>query len=490
MLTRNWIVAAFVVHLIAAWFSVGHYHDDEYHQILAFAAARLDMPMQAGLNWEYAAKIRSGFQPFLVYFLVKTVTPLGITSPFVWAFLLRLFSAVLSIFASVLFLRAIIPELKVQRIQKWTVFFFLFFWMHVFLNVRYSSEGWSSSLFILGIGLYLHAARLSPTRYYIIGLIFGFAFLARYQTGLMLLGLGLWMIFIQHINAKQLTRVLAGGILALAFGAAFDWWLYGVPTSSAWNYFNANLIEGGLAKFGHEPWWFYIKYSALQLLPPITLFLPISVVTFWVLFPRHPITWATVPFVIFHHIVGHKEMRFLLPVLPFAPIMLAFVLEEIIKTTRLSRIKIVRRLWQILFNVSLALNIPLLILILFVPASREVALWEKCISHMQVDKQTTMLSRDAGELNLDFYNLHGFKIIKVESEINITELSLQHPNSKIFYAARKRDYVLTLQRTGLSHKLVCQIVPNWVLALNINNWTSRASLWRIWEIGGETDENR
>ena len=60
---KYWFVGAFLVYFIAAWFSVGHYHDDEYYQILDFAAYKLGFQMQNSLMWEHESAVRSGLQP-------------------------------------------------------------------------------------------------------------------------------------------------------------------------------------------------------------------------------------------------------------------------------------------------------------------------------------------------------------------------------------------------------------------------------------------
>ena len=38
---KNWFFFAFLIYSVVAWFSVGHYHDDEYYQILDFDAYKL-----------------------------------------------------------------------------------------------------------------------------------------------------------------------------------------------------------------------------------------------------------------------------------------------------------------------------------------------------------------------------------------------------------------------------------------------------------------
>ena len=102
-----------------------------------------------------------------------------------------------------------------------------------------------------------------------VGLCLGLAFLARYQVGFMLLGFGLWMISIRRISLKQLFFILLAGIFVLVIGAGFDWWLYGKPTLSSWQYFNWHYdgltsASGGISVLVHEPWWFYIHYAAFS----------------------------------------------------------------------------------------------------------------------------------------------------------------------------------------------------------------------------------
>ena len=93
---KHWFFFAFVIYSIVAWFSVGHYHDDEYYQILDFAAYKLGFEMQNTVMWEYKEGVRSGLQPFIAYVVAKGLTFINITSPFVWAFYLRLISLIIS----------------------------------------------------------------------------------------------------------------------------------------------------------------------------------------------------------------------------------------------------------------------------------------------------------------------------------------------------------------------------------------------------------
>lgn len=479
---RNWIIAAIIIHIIAAWFSIGHYHDDEYHQILAFAAAKLGLLDTSELRWEYAAQLRSGFQPFIAYITKIPLTTLGIDSPFLHAFLLRLISGFLSLSAILLLIKSIASEIKNSAILKWGAFFLLFLWLQVFINIRFSSEGWATSLFLIGFSLYRLNTSQNKNIFFLIGLFFGFAFLSRYQVGLMLLGLGLWMIFIKKEIFLNLLPIFAGGLLALLIGFCCDWWLYDQPVFTAWNYLNTNLLQGRVEAFTHEAWWYYIYYSAVQILPPLTLGLPIVVLIFWVIFYKHPVTWVTVPFVLFHHLIGHKEMRFLFPVLPFAPVMFAFILDKYIYKNPINWSGLFFKTGRFLFYISIIINTVLLILVLFLPASKEAAMWQKCLSNINQDNNTVVITYDIGELNLHFYNEHKLKLISIDESSSLDEITQQYKKNTLFLATRRKSHLKKLSSSKLHYQLACQITPDWLTYFNFNNWTSRASLWRLWKI--------
>ena len=491
-LPKNWLIAALVIHLLVAWFSVGHYHDDEYAQILNFTTAKTVIEMQSQLMWEYEAKVRSGFQPFIAYSISKFTNLIEIESPFLLAFIYRFITAIISLLASIVFIRSIANEFKSEKAFKWTSFFLLFSWLLVFTNVRFSSEGWACSFFLLAFGLYLSPSPLKKYRFILVGFFFGLAFLARYQMGFMLLGFGLWILFIDKLKLRDTVLILSAGSFALLLGTGFDFWLYGEPSLSSWNYFKwhlSGLAGGSISAALPEPWWFYIYYSAVQTIPPLTLLLPFTVVLFWIMFPKHPITWITIPFVLFHSYFGHKEMRYLFPVLPYASIMMAFVLYDLESRFSLLRKTFIKNIWSLIFWLTIILNTVLLILILSLPASKEVAIWQNCLSSFSKSDGAILavLNKDGSysdpaELNMDFYNANQLKIIAVQNEDELRNIIETNPDKEILYASRKKSRISQLNEAGIQNTLICQALPNWILKININNWTSRASMWRIWSV--------
>ncbi|MBU6376319.1 MAG: hypothetical protein KGQ59_10015, partial [Bdellovibrionales bacterium] len=59
-----WVILA--IHLLAAWFSVGHHHPDEHFQILELAWYRSGLAHSSeAVAWEFSSQIRSGLAPWI-----------------------------------------------------------------------------------------------------------------------------------------------------------------------------------------------------------------------------------------------------------------------------------------------------------------------------------------------------------------------------------------------------------------------------------------
>ncbi len=470
-----------MIHLIAAWYSVGHYHDDEYHQILNFAAAKLGTTDTETLRWEYQDQLRSGLQPFIAVVTKQPLQWLSIESPFIHAFILRLLSACLSLIAICLFIQSLKNEFANKTVFNFTAFFLLFLWLQVFLNIRFSSEGWAASLFLMGFSVY----RLNPSKHkhllFLTGILFGVSFLSRYQVGLMLLGFGLWMLFIYKEKLSVIGIMLAGSAIVLICGFFIDWWLYNEPVLTTWNYLHTNLIQGRVEAFTHEPWWFYFYYSAVQVIPPITLLYPLLLILFWILLRSHPITWITVPFVLFHNYLGHKEMRFLFPMLPFVPVILTMSLEKLGQFSLFNKPKLFNTFRYVVY-LSIGLNALLLLLVATLPASKEVAMWQTCLSSFQPQSNQIIFAFDQDELKADFYNVNNLALVAV-SDIDMLKQRISESDEQdIYIATRRGKQAKALAESGLNYSLECEITPGWLQLININNWTSRASLWRLWKL--------
>lgn len=310
-LRRSLVILAAVV-LVTAWFSETFYFPDEHFQILEFMAFKLGITPASELPWEFGARIRPWFQPLVYFLIAKPLMFVGLKDMFVIAFVLRLATGLFSLTALALFARAILQTIEGEEERRAFVRYLPLFGFLPYLFVRTSSETFSAAFVALGVALAMGEKSLS--RLTLSGLMCGLAFESRYQTGLLSLGLFLWLAVIARVGSRGLAGFLAGGALALAIGALADRWGYGQWRFPVLGYVDVNLLQGLAAhQFGREPVFAYLYLLPAQIFFAITLVLMAAMFAVWLRNPRHPVSWATVPFVLGHVLVAHKEARFLFP---------------------------------------------------------------------------------------------------------------------------------------------------------------------------------
>jgi hypothetical protein len=108
---------------------------------------------------------------------------------------------------------------------------------------------------------------------------------------------------------QRSPAVLAGlSLPILAFGLV-DKLTLSYPWQSAVRYFQTNVTEGRSVRYGTFPWYAYLE-MALILLGPVVLFL-------WQGARRSPLLAIVMLIVIgSHSLLGHKELRYIYPILP------------------------------------------------------------------------------------------------------------------------------------------------------------------------------
>jgi hypothetical protein len=110
-------------------------------------------------------------------------------------------------------------------------------------------------------------------------------------------------------------RSLAGfavgtGAVLLGLGV-LDWLTWGMPWHSAWRYFHFNISSGSSAsRFGSQPWWWYA--------PILAGMAPLLLVWHFArgLARRDLLVGAFTFYFLVVSALGHKEARFLVPLLP------------------------------------------------------------------------------------------------------------------------------------------------------------------------------
>ena len=310
-LCRSLLLLAAVT-VVTAWFSVLFYFPDEHYQVLEFMSYKLGITQASDLPWEFSARIRPWFQPLLYFLIAKPLILLGLTDMFTITFVLRLATGLFSLTALALFARAVLPTIAGEDEKRAFVRYLPLFGFLPYLFVRTTSETLSAAFFAIGLALAIEGR--SAKRLALSGLFCGLAFESRYHAGLLGLGLLAWLVIIARPRRASLAAFLGGGVAALAVGALADRWGYGGWVFPSWGYYQVQLVQGVAVRIGgREPILAYLYLMPAQLFFAITLVLMAALVAMWLRNPRHPVTWATLPFVVAHMAVAHKEARYLFP---------------------------------------------------------------------------------------------------------------------------------------------------------------------------------
>jgi phosphatidylinositol glycan class B len=347
---RRVVVASLLLHLLVAYRSQGFYSCDEHYQTLEFMNFKLGGIAAGDLPWEFRAHIRPWLQPAFYLPFAKLFGLLGVEEPFRMAWLLRSVSGLLSWAALVAFGRCLPRLVLNEPIRRATLLAIHFFYLVPMLGVRTSSENFSQAFLLFGLALLIEPGRLGtslhagageqpgaangrPARWsflsvWLAGAALGLSFLARYQSAALVFGCCLWFLV---YGRERRAFALNGGaafVLVMALGAVLDRWGYGRWVYSPWDYFRVNLMEGVAARHGTLPPWGYLQLYATKIMPPFgVLWILVFVLAAWRL-PRHVLTWTVLPFALMHHVISHKETRFLFPTLVLSVVLSGLLVER------------------------------------------------------------------------------------------------------------------------------------------------------------------
>lgn len=336
-----------LLEITCAVFSEGFHHYDEHFQILEFANHKLANTPASDLPWEYRDSMRPWLQPFVFYGLASAWKAVGVTDPFVWILSARILSSLLGWLCSLSLVLCCFRWFRSESLQKWAIFSTCFVWFLPYSHARFSSEGWATSLFFIGFCFLIREVQVQMAegpsvhprprslKFLLAGFLLGLAFHCRYQVGIMILFAVLWCLTFARFRLRTYATLLASFLVAVALGFAMDRWGYGTWVLTPWNFFRVNLIEGkAAAQWGSYPWWFYFYKVFTSSGPILNLLILFFVPAAWILKPRFSLTWCTLPFVLVHMLIPHKELRYLFPVIPVVPI-LVFMAIQALKDRRI-----------------------------------------------------------------------------------------------------------------------------------------------------------
>jgi phosphatidylinositol glycan class B len=463
--------------LILAYFSIGYLHPDEHFQILEFAAWKLNLTTPDKLPWEFHFQIRPSIQPAIVVATHNLFALFDCRNPFFITFFLRILSAVLSFTAMWMIYRNYSGGIRDKVFQKWFLFLSFLLWFALYNNVRFTSEAWSGSIFIIGFSyLFLQKRELFWLDYFITGILLGLSFVFRFQAGLLIAGLFCWLLFIKKEKLLYLTLLAIGIAGAILLGFILDRWFYGNWVFTAWNYFQQNILADKLSGFGIQPWWFYFEDVFIRAVPPFSIVFILAFILVFIFLRKDVLTWTLLPFVLFHFLMGHKETRFFWPIIGFIPIL-------VIKASEL-----VQNQWNVnisgnryfsgFVKIFMYCNILMLFIVFFNPADSQVKVYKAVYDQYPDPITLYYINEDpyyrAKEIH--YYKRENLEIKKAQLRVNLDSSN----RKKYLIAVRGTDPELSLFK---DHKLVYASYPEWMKRFNINHWLDRTKIWYVYEDG-------
>jgi len=491
---RKLIIIGIIIHLITAIFSVGYYHVDEHFQVLEFTSIKLGIAQEDELPWEYQARLRPVVQPTFAYVLIKIMNFMTLDNPFFHATVLRLVSALLSLYCVYLLIVSLNPEINSDFLKKWFIFLSLMIWFLPYLHVRFSSENWSGIFFWIGFALLNMKNNQgqndenSYKKIIVIGLILGLSFILRFQIGLLIGGYFLWLIFIKKEKWSNVFLLSSGIVLFVIIGILIDYWYYGEWTITAWNYFKVNLLEGKTSEFGLEPWWFYIEEIIVKGVPPYSIIVVTSAFLVWIKYPKHLLTWILIPYIAIHSFIGHKELRFLFPLINIIPFMIVFSFQIIKENPKFIKLKnLIKWSRKPVLLLFLIINSVLLIVISFKPADMHIYLYQY-VYNTYDPVNTEIISIGRGPYSravpVNFYKKKEFQIKTFNDELEIREY-ISKTDKSILFATKEANLDSSMKMFDCTK--VYQNLPPGVKYYNINNWVERTPFWTLYECKGDNN---
>jgi GPI mannosyltransferase 3 len=475
---RNTILAAgLLAHLLAAFFSVGYHQCDELFQVYEFAGYKLGLNSAEELPWEFSARMRSGMQPLVVYGATKTLAALSVHNPFTVSFVLRLLQSLLSFAALLLFLRVMEKEIRSPQKKLWLLGASLLAWCLPYFHARFSAENFSATLFLLGLGMLLHSLQAGRRSgiLFVAGCLFGISFVCRFQMSFMIAGVLTWLLLMQKTKFLKMFFLFLGIFGALALGILADKWLYGQWTLSWWNYLDLNLFQDKASQFGREPFYYYIGEALLQGIPPFSLVLVFCIVAFWIKFKTHLLTWITLPFILLHFFVAHKELRFLFPVLNFLPFMVLYYFQSLEgKDNKI--LNFIRSKGFIRF--ALIVNTGALLAFTFKPAD-DTSQQLKNIYELTGGDQPVLLYEKRNPYN-NAASLHYFRKPDLKTSDLLSDTANWQSSKNLYYLSEKFNEGEIIVKGGTTFKKIYSNFPAWFVYLNVNGWLERATTFSIY----------
>ncbi|KAL3535287.1 hypothetical protein ACH5RR_003748 [Cinchona calisaya] len=319
-----------VVRIVNALLVQTYFNPDEHWQALEVAHK---ITFRYGhLTWEWKRGIRSYLHPSIFALLYKVLAFLHLDTP--W-FMMKAPRLLQSVFSAVgdLYLYKLSKSLFDEHVARWALFGQLVNWFMFFCITRALSNTMETVLTLVSL-YYWPCIRASSSKDPLASRRWGLALAAlacavRPTSAITWVYIGLLELFLTRNRMKFIfLEVIPIGGLVLGLTFLLDRMMYGSWVFVPLNFLKFNFLSSGGDYYGTHPWHWYFTQGFTVM---VFTFLPFVVAGIviskeWKL--SGLITWVLG----IYSILGHKEFRFVLPVLPIALMFSAVALASLGRT--------------------------------------------------------------------------------------------------------------------------------------------------------------
>ena len=321
-LTGLVVVLASGLRLLLALGDHSIYWPDEIYQSLEQAHR---LAFGTGLiPWEFRDGARNWILPGFIAGIWKVATLLGVSSSLTLVAVART-GFVLASAAAIWLSARLCARLASARAGFVAALVLAVLPVSVVFGYRTMAESLGAPLIVLSALLLLDR---TPRRTCQAALWITLATLLRYQNALF--GLAFLLGLVAERRRREALLFCGAGAAVLLAGGLLDWATWGRPFHSLIAYVDFNLLRGGASTFGVEPFWYYGKSLWDSTGPVVIVFLALAVVGGL----RAPaLGLALLAYLLAHSLIPHKELRFVVPALPLACVLVGLGAERLLERT-------------------------------------------------------------------------------------------------------------------------------------------------------------
>ncbi|MBW7466588.1 hypothetical protein ABID22_000529 [Pontibacter aydingkolensis] len=322
------LLVAFVIRMLAAFFSKGYAFSDDHFDVITIAQGWLDgLPLW--LN-EPMPPRHSMLYVLLHYGLFYVMEAMGFASPEVKMTVMRVLHGIYSLLI-VYFGYKITERLSNKANARLVGLMLALVWFMPFMSVRNLVEMVCIPPYLAAFYLMLKQDQSTQKRlmpYFWAGALFALSFTFRYHT--VLFGAGAGLVILYRQQWKEAVALLIGfAVAATLIQGTIDVIFFDYPFHSIVAYFLYNTENA--YNYSTGPVYRFLLTILGFLVPPVSAFLLIGYSRTVKLAPA--LFWGGLIFLVAHSLFPNKQERFILPLLPLVMILGVIGWQDFVRTS-------------------------------------------------------------------------------------------------------------------------------------------------------------